>query len=147
MADNSNMVSLSSEIIETVIGAQTKFKGNVRTEKPIRIDGYFEGDIDSNNLVVVSECGTVKGNIKCAELQLKGTGEGTAQCSSLMQFAETGRFAGDITVRSLITVAGSMLNGKIEMVNPDAPAAQPAEEPKRPRITTDEISFANPYNK
>jgi hypothetical protein len=33
------------------------------------------------------------------------------------------------------------------MVNPDAPAAQPAEEPKRPRITTDEISFANPYNK
>ena len=145
MADNSNMVSLSSEVIETVIGAQTKFKGNVRTEKPIRIDGYFEGDIDSTNLVVISECGTVKGNIKCSELQLKGTGEGTAQCSSLMQFAETGRFAGDITVRSLITVAGSVFNGRCKMVDAEAKAEAAEEEVKRPRITTDEISFAKPY--
>ena len=115
MSDN-NTVSISSEVIETVIGAQTRFKGNVRTDKPLRIDGNYEGDIDSTNLVIISECGVFKGNIKCAELQLIGAGEGTAVCTKLMQFAATGKFAGDITVGSLITVPGSFFNGNCRMV-------------------------------
>ena len=122
MADNTNMVSLSSEVIETVIGGQTRFKGNVKTNKPIRIDGVFEGDIDSTNLVLVTEGGRVKGNIKCSELQLKGTGEGTANCTQLMQFASTGSYSGDITVGSLITVPGAFFNGSCRMVKPAAAA-------------------------
>ena len=121
------MVSLSSEVIETVIGGQTRFKGNVRTDKPIRIDGIFEGDIDSTNLVLISESGRVKGNIKCSELQLKGTGEGTANCTNLMQFASTGSFAGDIVVGSLITVPGAVFNGNCRMVKPGT-AAEPKPE-------------------
>ncbi|MBO4861325.1 MAG: polymer-forming cytoskeletal protein [Firmicutes bacterium] len=127
MSDNANMVSLSSEVIETVIGGQTRFKGNVRTDKPIRIDGIFEGDIDSTNLVLITETGRVKGNIKCSELQLKGTGEGTANCTALMQFASTGSFAGDITVGSLITVPGAVFNGNCRMVKPGAAAEVQAE--------------------
>ena len=126
MSDNTNMVSLSSEVIETVIGGQTRFKGNVKTNKPIRIDGVFEGDIDSTNLVLITEGGRVKGNIKCSELQLKGTGEGTAHCTELMQFAATGSFAGDITVGSLITVPGAFFNGSCRMVKAaPAPEAKP----------------------
>ena len=133
MSDNANMVSLSSEIIETVIGGQTRFKGNVKTDKPIRIDGTFEGDIESTNLVLITESGRVKGNIRCSELQLKGTGEGTARCTSLMQFASTANFAGDITVGSLITVPGAVFNGNCRMMKAAQPAPAeeaPAEEPK-----------------
>ena len=125
MSDN-NMVSLSSEVIETVIGGQTRFKGNVKTDKPIRIDGVFEGDIESTNLVLITEGGRVKGNIRCSELQLKGTGEGTARCTELMQFAQTGSFAGDITVGSLITVPGAVFNGNCRMMK--AGAAEPKPE-------------------
>ncbi|MCR5010358.1 MAG: polymer-forming cytoskeletal protein [Clostridia bacterium] len=127
MSDNTNMVSLSSEVIETVIGGQTRFKGNVKTNKPIRIDGVFEGDIDSTNLVLITESGRVKGNIKCSELQLKGTGEGTAHCTELMQFAATGSFAGDITVGSLITVPGAFFNGSCRMAKT---AAAPETKPE-----------------
>ena len=125
MSDNTNMVSLSSEVIETVIGGQTRFKGNVKTNKPIRIDGVFEGDIDSTNLVLITEGGRVKGNIKCSELQLKGSGEGTANCTELMQFASTGSFAGDITVGSLITVPGAFFNGSCRMIKAAAPEEKP----------------------
>ena len=115
MADIKETVSLSSEIVETIIGAQTKFKGNVQTDKPIRIDGIFEGDIDSTNLVLISETGIFKGNIKCSEFQLLGKAEGTAECKTLMQFAATGRFDGDIVTASLITVPGSIFNGNCRM--------------------------------
>ncbi len=113
---NNNTVSISSETIETVIGSQTRFKGNVRTDKPLRIDGYFEGDIDSSNLVIISECGVFKGTLNCGELQLMGSGEGKANCSSLMQFAATGKFVGDVVTRSLITVPGSLLHGSCKMI-------------------------------
>ena len=113
---NDQTVSITSETIETVIGAQTRFKGNVKTEKPIRIDGYFEGDVESTALVIISACGTFKGNIKCRELQLFGSGEGTVACSELMQFADTGRFIGDVTTRNIITVPGSILHGSCKML-------------------------------
>ena len=127
MSDIKETVSLSSEIMETVIGAQTRFKGNVNTDKPIRIDGTFEGDIDSSDLVLISESGSVKGNIKCSELQLFGTAEGTAVCQTLMQFAATGRFDGDIATPSLITVPGSIFNGNCRMTEPEIPDQTPAE--------------------
>ena len=113
---NSQTVSISSETIETVIGSQTKFKGNVRTDKPLRIDGYFEGEIDSSNLVIISECGVFKGTLKCGELQLVGNGEGKLDCSGLVQFAQTGKFIGDVVTRSLITVPGSILHGTCKMI-------------------------------
>ena len=113
---NDQTVSITSETIETVIGAQTRFKGNVKTEKPIRIDGYFEGDIDSTALIIISACGTFKGSIKCRELQLVGSGEGTVVCAELLQFADTGRFIGDVTTRNLITVPGSILHGSCKML-------------------------------
>ena len=113
---NSSTVSISSETIETIIGAQTKFKGNVKTEKPLRIDGYYEGDIDSTNLVIISECGTFKGNLNCRELQLVGNGEGKVNCSELLQFAASGKFVGDVITKSIITVPGSILHGTCKMI-------------------------------
>ena len=113
---NNNTVSISSQTIETVIGAQTKFKGNVRTDKPLRIDGYFEGNIDSTNLVIISECGVFKGTLNCGELQLMGSGEGKTNCAGLLQFAATGKSIGDVVTKSLITVPGSVLHGTCKMI-------------------------------
>ena len=113
---NSRTVSISSETIETIIGSQTRFKGNVKTDKPLKIDGYFEGNIESTNLVIISECGEFKGELNCSELQLVGKGEGRVNCSELMQFAASGRFVGDVITRNIITVSGSILHGSCKMI-------------------------------
>ncbi len=112
MADYES-VSINSQIIETVIGSQTKFKGSVVTDKPIRIDGYFEGTIDTTNSVIISESGEFNGTLKCADFDLKGKGHGNAICTNLCQVAPGGYFEGDITTADLITVKGSVINGKI----------------------------------
>ena len=113
---NSKTVSISSETIETIIGSQTRFKGNVKTDKPLKIDGYFEGTIESTNLVIISETGEFKGDLSCRELQLVGSGDGKVNCSELIQFANTGKFVGDVITRSIITVPGSILHGTCKMI-------------------------------
>jgi len=111
-----NSVDIDSEVIETVIGADTKFKGTVKTGKTIRIDGYFEGEIDSDNLVIVSEIGKFKGNLKCNTLYLDGHGEGEATCTELCKFAPIGSFSGDIATKNIVLVEGSILDGNIKML-------------------------------
>ena len=113
--NNRNSVTIDSEVIETVIGSKTRFKGSVATDKPIRIDGVYEGEIDSTALVVISESGSFNGQMKCRELQLKGSAEGTVVCEELLQLANTGRFSGDADTKDAIIIVGSVFDGSLRM--------------------------------
>ena len=48
---NNDSISIDSELIETIIGLNTKFKGSVKTDKVLRIDGEFEGEIESTTVM------------------------------------------------------------------------------------------------
>ena len=112
---NNDRVSISSDVAVTIIGANTQFKGNIVTHTPIYIDGYFEGNIESDDIVEVSELGSFKANINCRKLLLKGTGDGKVNCTELMQFTSTGVFSGDVVTRDLIVIEGSLLDGTCTM--------------------------------
>ena len=109
--------SVDSVIVETAIGVNTVFKGSITTSKPIRIDGHYEGEINSDNLIIVTETGFFSGEMKCRELQLQGKGEGTVVCTELMQLSETGAFNGNIATKDIILVRGSQIDGKIDMAS------------------------------
>ena len=109
--------SVDSVIVETTIGADTVFKGSITTSKPIRIDGHYEGELYSDNLIIITESGFFNGDMKCRELQLQGKGEGTVICTGLMQLSSTGSFNGKISTKDIILVEGSQLDGQIDMAS------------------------------
>lgn len=107
--------TVDSLIIETTVGPGTTFKGNIATVKPIRIDGYYEGEIESQGLVVISETGRFKGKLSCVELRLSGTGVGEASCTQLMDVASTGSFTGKVRTKNMILREGSLFDGNCDM--------------------------------
>ena len=109
--------SVDSVIVETAIGVDTVFKGTINTNKPIRIDGHYEGEINSDNLIIITETGFFSGDMKCRELQLQGKGEGTVVCTELMQLSNTGAFRGNIATKDIILVRGSQIDGQIDMAS------------------------------
>ena len=109
--------SVDSIIVETAIGVDTVFKGSINTNKPIRIDGHYEGEINSDNLIIITETGFFSGEMKCRELQLQGKGKGTVVCTELMQLSDTGAFSGNIATKDIILVKGSQIDGKIDMAS------------------------------
>ena len=113
--DFNNSVSIDSEIIETIIGLNTKFKGSVKTDKILRIDGEFEGEIESSDKIIISETGKFKGTIKCSELKLDGYCEGKLTCTQLLRIADIGIFCGDVTTKNIIMTEGSLLDGTCTM--------------------------------
>ena len=111
----SERVSINSDVAVTLIGADTKFKGNITTHTPVHIDGYFEGTIDSDDIVEISTIGSFKGTINCKNLYLEGTGNGEIHCTDLMQFTSTGVFTGSLSTSELVIVEGALLDGTCTM--------------------------------
>jgi len=109
-------VSINSDVIETVIGSKTKFKGTVKTDKPIRIDGVFEGTIDTTNLVLVSEGGRFNGTMTCRELDLIGEARGKINCTEVLKFALSGRLIGDVETANVDIHPGSYYDGTLKII-------------------------------
>ena len=109
--------SISTDTIETVIGVNTVFKGNVSTDNPLRIDGIFEGEIASTSVIVVSATGKLSGKVSCAEMQLYGHANGTLVCSNLLNIKSEAVYEGDVTTKNLVTVEGSVLDGTCVMLS------------------------------
>ena len=108
--------SISTDTIETIIGANTVFKGNVTTDNPIRIDGIFEGEISSTSLIVISATGKLSGTVECNEMQLYGHADGTILCRELLNIKSEAVCQGDVTTKNLVTVEGSVLDGTCKML-------------------------------
>ena len=116
MADFKQSVSITSDSAATVIGPKTGFKGNITTDKSIRIEGKFEGDINSEDVVIVSETGYFKGTVKCREFDLQGEADGSITCTELMRFALSGKFRGDVTTANIDIKPGSDFDGNLKIL-------------------------------
>ena len=108
-------VSINSDVIETVIGPKTRFKGTVSTDKPVRIEGNFEGTIDSTDKVEVAETGFFEGTLNCRELNLLGEVKGKVNCFEVFRFALSGKFTGDAVTANVDIHPGSDFDGTLKI--------------------------------
>ncbi len=101
----------------------SEFTGKLSFKDTVRIDGRFEGEISSENTLIVGEAGHVQANIKSATVIVSGTVEGDIQSSSQVTLHKSAVVNGNITTHRLVVEDGAQLNGQIEM-SAKAPAGQ-----------------------
>jgi len=112
---NNNTASVSSVPNETIIGYDTKFRGAIETDKPLTIEGYFEGEIKSSTFVLVAACGTIDATIECSKMKMLGKGKGQIKCSEELEIGPNGEFVGDVTTKNIITTSGSKIDGQCKI--------------------------------
>ena len=115
------MASNSSDAA-TVIGADATFKGELSFKGSIRVEGTFEGSIETPGKVHVNQGGKLKAEVKVGSLVLDGTLEGNVQASERLELNSTGRLVGDIKAEKLVVKEGASFVGRCE-VGPGAPGA------------------------
>lgn len=120
-----------------LIASGTIIKGEINSNADIRIDGSIEGTIFSKGRVVLGEKGTVKGEIKAANVDIMGSLTGNIFTSNTISLKSTGKINGDINTQTLIIEEGAQFNGNCKMgKEPEiapapAPAADSAKTPKK----------------
>ncbi len=108
--------------INTVIGAEIVFEGNIIGGQSIKIDGKINGNVTVNNGIILGEKAQVKGDLKSKNIVIYGLVEGNVDCEELM-LQNTGKILGDISTRNLQIEKGGKFDGKVEMKNNPTPSS------------------------
>ncbi len=107
---------LDFEPINTILGANTEFRGIMEFENSIQIQGQFEGEIKTKGLVVVDDTAYVKANIEANTIIIAGVVEGNVIGTKKVNILAGGQLIGNIKTAKLKIADGVVFDGNCEMI-------------------------------
>ena len=113
------MAKLESEVnVNSIsrISAGTIIKGEIVSPYDIRIDGTFEGKVQTKGRVVIGEKAYVQGDIICSNIDLWGKVEGNVFVKDTLALKEGCAVHGNLHIKRLSVELGSTFNGNCRMI-------------------------------
>jgi cytoskeletal protein CcmA (bactofilin family) len=101
--------------IENVLGPSATYHGNLKSDGNVRIDGFFDGSIETAGNVIVGETAKVLAEITASNVQVWGAVKGRIMATGRLEILPSGRVWGEINVTSLLIDEGGMFRGKSVM--------------------------------
>ena len=91
------------------------FEGKLSFKDTVRIDGSFQGEISSENTLIVGESGEVEAAITSTNVIVSGRVVGNIEARRQVVLHKTASVQSDIVTPSLIVEEGAEFNGRISM--------------------------------
>ncbi len=108
------MFSKEPDKLDTFLGINSSFKGELTVRGTLRVDCAAEGQLEADN-VILSESAEVKGEINAKTIIIGGKIDGNVHAQELVEIKSKGRVFGDIFTPKLAIIEGGELNGRVEM--------------------------------
>jgi len=105
--------------INTIIGPNTSFTGDIETGGFTRIDGSIRGDVRAKGRVVVGERARMKGNVSGTNVTIGGVVYGNIISDGHLVVLSTAIIIGDIITRRIQADDGCFINGKVAVCSND----------------------------
>ena len=108
-ASSKRSSSMKAAGVPSIISADVIMRGNVNSAGEVQLDGVLEGDIKSS-MLIVGEKASVKGEIICESVIVRGRVEGGIRAKQVA-LAATAHIVGDILHSSLSVESGAHFEG------------------------------------
>lgn len=104
--------------IDTLIGPQSEFTGDILFSGGLRVDGRVTGSIsareaDNGCMLTISERGEVKGNVTVPHVLINGMVNGNVSSSGKVVLQGKARVIGDVHYTSIEMELGATVNGSM----------------------------------
>jgi cytoskeletal protein CcmA (bactofilin family) len=106
----------SRDSLNSTIGEGSSFEGKFYISGSLRIDGKFEGEIRTDEELVVGESGKVRTNIEARSVVIAGTVIGNIIAREEVKLLETAKVLGDVVAPSIQIQRGVILQGQVKIV-------------------------------
>ncbi|HRX14731.1 MAG: polymer-forming cytoskeletal protein [Spirochaetes bacterium] len=101
--------------LNSTIGDGSVFEGKFYINGSLKIDGKFEGEIKTDEELVVGETGKVRTNIEAKSVTVAGTVIGNIKALNEVRLLETAKVLGDIEAPNVSVQKGVVLTGRINI--------------------------------
>jgi cytoskeletal protein CcmA (bactofilin family) len=109
--DKSDKIQQEHPSGATIIAECAKISGEIDTTCSLHIDGRFDGNIKSTNVVTIGKTGYAKGEIKSSSLIVSGVFEGNVDCD-IVEILPDGRIKGKILSKELVIEKKGFFEGE-----------------------------------
>ncbi len=111
--------------IDSLIGAGTVIKGDIRFTGGLRIDGEVKGDVSaaagaSSSVLVLSEQARLEGAVNVAHLVLNGTIVGQVSVSDSLEMQSKAKIIGDVEYSLIEMHQGAIIEGRLMLIKDKA---------------------------
>jgi len=104
------MLGSPSKKLETIVGKDSEFRGEIAVTGTVRVDGSLEGDVRAD-WVVVGETGRIKGNVRSRGTVTGGRIEGNIDASEITELKPGSNVRGEIRTVKLVISEGAVFDG------------------------------------
>jgi cytoskeletal protein CcmA (bactofilin family) len=105
-----------------LIGKGMTVQGKLSFEDTVRIDGNFNGEINSGGTLVIGESAHVEGEIKVGSAIITGEVCGIIEAKTRVELQSPAKITGEIRTPNLIIGDGAVFDGKCVMLKNDPSA-------------------------
>ncbi len=106
---------MAKDEINAFLGVGTTYRGRLDFSGTVRIDGVFEGEVESEGTLVIGREAQVTGVVRVGTLVLGGTLTGDVTASQRVTMHKTARFTGNLVAPALSVEEGAVMEGKVSM--------------------------------
>ena len=103
--------------IDSLIGRQTEFMGDVRFSGGLHVDGIIKGNVmadeDSDAVLTLSEHGSIRGQIIVPQVVLSGAVSGDVYADRHVELTSSARINGDVYYGLIEMAMGAEVNGSL----------------------------------
>jgi len=101
--------------IKAYMGEDTVFNGSLSFEGTVRIDGKFEGQVNTDDTLIVGATGHVMADVQAGTVICMGRVEGTIVATKKVEIHANSRVVGNIESPALYIELGGILDGSCNM--------------------------------
>ncbi len=101
--------------IDAFLGKNTTFQGTLIFDGLVRIDGNFEGNIKTEDTLVIAGSGNVKAEIDAGDVKISGRFDGTIVAKSKVELYKPAFVTGTVITPVLKIEEGVVFNGNCRM--------------------------------
>jgi cytoskeletal protein CcmA (bactofilin family) len=120
----------SISLIATTRGKETSFSGVLRFKESLRIQGKFEGEIDSQGKLYIDGDAVVDAQrIRASSVVVGGVVHGDIEAADRLEMLPSAKVYGNVRTSKLRIADGVVFEGKCEMIR-DPASFDPFSSPK-----------------
>jgi cytoskeletal protein CcmA (bactofilin family) len=116
--------------IKAYMGEDTVFNGSLTFDGTVRIDGKFEGQVITEDTLIIGETGQLQAEISAGTVVCMGSVKGTIVASKKVEIHSTSKIVGNVKSPALYIELGGELDGNCEMTGKESKVIPLVKEEK-----------------